>query len=184
MRTYLLFLLLTSTLGLRAEIEFSGFFITSQRALFSISDTSDQRSSGWLKIGDSFRGYTLVSFDAKREVVSVRRVDELLEIPLRASKVKDGNASVSGTIMFLNQQVEGVRATLFLGDEMVFPIGTGLTFRIMPELLSDGNILYRAKFVKADDQGVEETLSAPSVVALRGQPVGIQIGKFGFSFSP
>ena len=47
MRTCLLFLLLASTVTLRAEIEFSGFFITPQHALFSLTDTRDQRSSGF-----------------------------------------------------------------------------------------------------------------------------------------
>ncbi len=57
-------LVLFATLGLRAEIEFSGFFVTPAEALVWLGDSEDHASSGWLKIGQSkigqsFRGYNL-----------------------------------------------------------------------------------------------------------------------------
>jgi len=86
MKNYLALLLLC-TAGLRAEIEFSGFFITSKEALFSLSDTETQRSSGWLKIGQSFGTYTLLSFDREQDVITLKQGERLLKIPLRESKV-------------------------------------------------------------------------------------------------
>ncbi|MDO8544884.1 MAG: hypothetical protein Q7S40_30940 [Opitutaceae bacterium] len=183
MKHYLAILML-STVGLRADVEFSGFFITSQEALFSLTDTEDHRSSGWLKIGQSFRGYTVVSFDAGSEVITLKRDERSLTRPIRASKVKDGKATIGGTIKFQNEELDGVRATLFFGEESVFPLKNGVTFRIKPESLPDGNILYRAKFVATGEDGAERTLSAPSVVAIPGKSFGIQIGDFGYSFTP
>jgi hypothetical protein len=183
MKTYLTLLLLCAV-SVRAEIEFSGFFTTSQEAFFSLSDTETHRSSGWLKMGQSFGSYTLLSFDRERDVITLQQGERRLKIPLRASKVKEGNATISGSLKFLNEKVEGVRASVFLGEEASFPLKNGIVFRLKPERHPDGNILYQAKFVATNEDGTEKVLSAPSVVAIPGQPFGIQIGDFGYSFTP
>lgn len=172
------------TLGLRAEVEFSGYFTTSQEAYFSLTDTDDRRSSGWLKAGQSFRGYTVVSFDAGQESITLEREGRSSVRQPRASKVKDGKATISGTITVRGEKLEGVRATLFLGEESEFPLKDGTVFRLKAEPRPDGTLVYRAKLVAKDKDRAEQTLSAPSVVALPGKPFGIQIGDFGFSFTP
>ena len=183
MKTYLT-LLLFCTLSLRAEIEFTGFFTTSKEALFSLSETETQRSSGWLRIGQSFGGYTVVSFDPGQDVITLQQGERLLTIPLRASKVKDGRATIRGSLKFLNEKIEEVHASLFLGEETSFPLKNGITFRIKPEPRPDGNIAYHAKFIAAGEGGAEKVLAAPSVVAIPGKPFGIQVGDFGYSFTP
>ena len=183
MKTYLAILFLT-TIGLKAEIEFSGFFTTSKEAFFSLTDTEAKRSSGWLKIGQSFGNYTVMSFDSEHEIITLKQDERSLKIALRASKVRDGRATIRGSLKFMNEKVEDLRASLFFGEEATFPLKNGITFRIKPEQLPDGNILYRAKFVAMDKEGVEKTLSSPSVVAIPGKPFGIQIGDFGYSFTP
>lgn len=183
MKTYLTLLLLCAA-SLRAEIEFSGFFTTSHEAFFSISDTETHRSSGWLKIGQSFGSYTLLSFDGKQDVITLKQGERLLNIRLRASKVKEGPATISGSLKFMNEKIEGVRASLFFGEEASFPLKNGIMFRLKTERHQDGNILYHAKFVAVSEDGTEKVLSAPSVVAIPGQPFGIQIGDFGYSFTP
>lgn len=183
MRTCLA-ILLFSALGLRAEIEFSGYFTTSHEALFSLTDLEARRASGWLKIGQSFESYTVMAFDREHEIIALQRGGELLKVPLRASKVKSERATIRGTIKFLNGRAEDVQASLFFGEEASFPLKNGIAFRIKPEVLPDGNILYSAKFVGLDKNGAEQILSAPSVVAIPGKPFGIQIGDMGFSFIP
>ncbi len=183
MKIYLTILLLT-TLGLKAEIEFSGFFTTSKEALFSLVDTDAERSSGWLKIGQSFGGYTLDYFDREREIITLKQGERLLKISLRVSKIKDGRATISGSLKFLNEKVEGVRASLFFDEEASFPLKNGIIFRIKPERRPDGNILYHAKFIAAGEDGSEKVLSTPSVTVIPGQPFGIQVGDFGYSFTP
>lgn len=177
-------LLLFTTLGLKAEMEFSGFFTTSTEALFLLTDTETRRSSGWLKIGQSFDAWTVVSFDRAHDVITLKKGGESVKIPLRASKVKNGRATISGSLTFPNGHIEGVRATLFVGEEASFPLQNGVTFHLKPEQRPDGNILYRARFVAIGKDGREQTLSSPSVVAIPGQPFGIQIGDFGYSFAP
>jgi hypothetical protein len=93
MKTYLAIFLLAA-LGLRAEIEFSGFFTTSSKALFSLTETNTRRSSGWLEVGQSFGGCTVLGFDPEHEIISLKQGERLLKIPIRSSKVKDGRTTI------------------------------------------------------------------------------------------
>ncbi|MDO8539712.1 MAG: hypothetical protein Q7S40_04665 [Opitutaceae bacterium] len=72
----------------RAAIEFSSYMQTEEQSTFVLTDTEDARSSGWLAIGQSFRGYTLIAFDRKSEVLSVRNGDTTIRLPLKPSRVK------------------------------------------------------------------------------------------------
>jgi hypothetical protein len=108
----------------------------------------------------------------------------LLKIPLRSSKVKDGRAKIRGSLRFLNEKIDGVHASLFFGEEASFPLKNGFVLRLKPEQRPDGNILYHAKFIATGEDGAEKVLSVPSVVALPGQPFGIQVGDYGYSFTP
>jgi hypothetical protein len=183
MRTYFLVLLLSAA-GLRADIEFSGFFTTSKEALFTLTETEGRHSSGWLKIGQSFGAYTIVSFDREHEVIALKQGERLLNVPLREAKVKSGRATITGSLKLMNDQVDGVRASLFFGEETSFPLRNGMIFRIKPEQLPDGNILYHAQFVEVGADGIEHTRAVPSVIAIPGKPFGIQMGEFGYSFAP
>ena len=183
MKKYLTILLLCS-LSVRAEIELSGIFITSKEAPFALTDTEGHHSSGWLKLGESFAGYTLLSFDREHDTITLSRNEQMLKIPLRKPKVKEGKAKVTGTLKFRNESIEGARASLFFGEEASFPLKKGITFRIKPEQLSDGNILYHSKFVGIREDGAEQILCDLSVVAIPGEPFGIQMGDYGYSLKP
>ncbi len=176
-------LLLLCAVAVRADVEFSGFFTTTHDAFFSLSDTTTRRSSGWLKLGDTFGDYTLVSFDRARESLTLKQGDRLRVIPLRAAKVKDGRSVIRGTLRVSNENIEDVQASLFLGEEAVFPVKPGLAFHLQADLLPDGTLRYQAKFV-ATGPGGEKILAAPSVIALPGKPFAIQFGDYGFGFTP
>jgi hypothetical protein len=181
----LIVLLLFSTLALRAEVEFSGFFITSDTALYSLTDMPTGASSGWLKVGQTFRGHTIVSFDKDTDTLNVRQGDHVTRLRLRASKVTDGRSIINGTISLQGgERLQGVWATLFLGEESNFPLKDGLTLFLMPQRGDDGNVVYRARFVARGKDGKEETLSAPAVIAKHGQPFAIQVGELGYAFTP
>ena len=59
--------------SLRGQVEFSGFYLTSNEALFILSEKNNGVSSGWLKIGESFDAYTIKSFDREKEVIAIER---------------------------------------------------------------------------------------------------------------
>src|SRR5690606_24851627 len=133
------------------------FFLTSNEALFSITDTESKRSSGWLKIGQSFGDYTVVSFDREHEVIRLKHGDQSLELSLRESKVKDGKMTISGEIVLgPNDQIEGIHASLFLDEEAVFVAKDGATLFIKAKRRPDGNIRYDSRFLLRNKEGTEE----------------------------
>jgi len=131
-----------------------------------LADPATKTSSGWLKLGQSFAGYTVDAFDAEREVLTLKRGSESLRLKLRDAKVQSGRATITGTVSIAADEIEGVRATLFLGEESAFPLKDGMTLHLKAERHSDGNVLYSARFVVLQPDGSEKTVAAPRLVAL------------------
>jgi hypothetical protein len=184
LRFWLTFFVVLSGACLRAELEFSGFSISPTFQLFIVRDTEADKTSGWLTMGQSFRGYTLKSFDKNREVITVQHDGRDLEIRLKESKIKDGKLTVEGSVSVVNgQKVEGVRVALFLGEESVIPLSGSVRLAITPTRMVDGNMKYAAKFITTTE-GKEVILAAPTLVALPGQPFAIQVGEYGYKFVP
>jgi hypothetical protein len=185
MKTKILTLLAISACCLRAEIQFSGYFITPNEALYTLSDTDGGESSGWLKAGDSFRGYSIASFDREREIITLTKDGKSLDLHLRESKVRDGKMTINGLITLgPGQQGEVVRASLFLGQDAAFPVRDGLVLHLTAERMADGNILYRPSFSTRGSDGKESSTPFPFVVARPGDSFSIWNGDLGFSFKP
>jgi hypothetical protein len=72
-------------IGARTEIIFSGYRFTETEALFSLTDSINRRASGPLRIGESFVGGTVVSFDPAKEILTVWLAGEMRQLPLRGS---------------------------------------------------------------------------------------------------
>jgi len=178
-------LLFISAASLQADLQFAGFFTTAKESFYSLTEVESNVSSGWLKRGQSFRGYTIMSFDEEHDVITLKKSDQTLELRLKDSKVKSGKMTITGSIVVgVNEQIESVRASLFLGEEAVFPIKDGVTLHLTPEMRLDGNIRYRSRFVTKVENGNEEVTTAPDVVTRVGQSFGIRAGSFGYTFKP
>lgn len=74
----------------RAALEFTAYLETPKEARFVISDNAAKTSSGWITLGQLFSGYTLVAFDRKNEVVSLKKGEATLELRLKDARVKEG----------------------------------------------------------------------------------------------
>ena len=171
--------------SLRGEVEFSGFYLTSNEALFILSEKDNGVSSRWLKIGDTFDSYTIRSFDRKHEVIALEKNGQLSHLHLRESKVANGKMTIDGTITWWrNQASQSVHASLFLDEEAVFPVKSGVNLHITPKRQPDGSILYETRLVTLDNGGREISDPWPDVVTLFGGEFSIRIGEFGFSFKP
>jgi hypothetical protein len=73
-----------------ASVELIGVSIASSDSRFILADDSTGATSRWLKVGDSFHGCNIVSFDAKREVLDVKSGASTLHLHLRSpAKVLD-----------------------------------------------------------------------------------------------
>lgn len=184
MKTILAILVFTAV-SLRAELQFSGFFLTPKESLFVLSDTGSNESSAWLQIGESFHSYTIKSFDRELEVITVEKDGQRIRLHLRESKVKDGKMTIDGTItLWPDQRVKSVHASLFLGEEEEFPLMEGVTLHLTAERRPDGNILYHARFVTRDKDGKGISESWPDIVTPPGGEFAIRNDDVGFSFKP
>ena len=168
-----------------ATLEFCGFFTTPGEAWYSLTDTSDQGSSGWLKAGQSFRGYTVESFDRVREALRLSRDGRSLELRLREARVKEGRETISGVVTVgPGERIEGVRASLYLGEESVFPLREGVALHLTATRRPDGNMQYHSFFTVRAREGRETIEDAPDVLALPGQSFSMMVGDKGYEFKP
>jgi len=79
--------LICGSTAIGAPFEFSGYISTGDKAKMMIMDLADQKSSRWLSIGDSFRGYTLITYDASQEILTLKRESEVLQLRLKDAKI-------------------------------------------------------------------------------------------------
>jgi hypothetical protein len=173
------------TLVGRAEIEFVGLLATRETLRFALGDTNTGKTE-WVMRGETFSGFTVVSYDATRDTILLRRDATDLTIKLKDdARVKAARLELTGSISFgASEKIEIERATLLFDQENVFPLKDGITYRITPERRPDGTILYRTSIERVLAPNKTERLSSPAVVTLPGQPFSMRIADLGFSFKP
>lgn len=92
------FVLALSLVGLcRGALEFSGYIQTGNEFKFTITDAANKASSGWIALGQSFKGHTLLAFDQKKEVLSVKDGESTIELPLKRARVSASQTDSSDT---------------------------------------------------------------------------------------
>lgn len=178
----------------RAEVEFAGILATSEKTLFYLVDKSAESASGWVALRQEFAGYTVSSYDAKTDLLTLTKAGVKREIRLRDSKVQEGESSfdVSGTVMLdAGEKLEVERATLILDQENNFPLKNGVVVHITPRRLPDGNLLFAAIYDRPSADGKMEHLAAPTVITLPNSAFSVMItskenprDNLGFSFKP
>jgi hypothetical protein len=64
------------------EVTFSGVLVTSENVHVILIDPASGRSSGWIRVGESFGQYTVIRYDAASErlLVSFGREDRFLPL--------------------------------------------------------------------------------------------------------
>jgi hypothetical protein len=169
----------------RADLEFVGILITSQSARFALSETTTGKTD-WVTRGGKFDGYTIASYDAKEDTLTLTRDGAELRVRLKSdARIKSGRFELTGTITFgATEKIEVERATLLFDQENVFPLKDGMTYRITPTRDDSGNIRYAIAVERILGENKKEKLAAPTITALPGHPFKIQVGELGFAFTP
>lgn len=72
---------------LRAEPVFEGYMITGDRPVFMLSDGKEKKS-GWLTLGQTFDGFTLISLQPEAETLLVEKDGKRQSLKLREAKVR------------------------------------------------------------------------------------------------
>lgn len=183
----LLALALSAAAVARAEIEFSGLLITSERSMFALSADPVQAAT-WRALGQDFAGYKLAEFDAKANTLVLTKDGATLRVHLKDdAKVKSARMEIAGALKIgRKEKLTITRATLILGEENIIPLLDGLVCRITitPTRQPDGSLLYRASFERTDADGQPDVVTAPMVLALPTGSFNVEIGDIGFSFTP
>jgi len=190
----LVILLFVSAVFVRAEIEFAGILVTSEKTLFRLVDKSAAVPPAWVKLGETFSGHEIRNYDAKHDVLTLVKNNTLIDIRLKDAKVQPGRSVVIGGIVTLGkgEKLAIPRATLLFGQLNSFPFKNGVVCQITPTRLPDGNIQYAMSFERLDPEGkTRRRISAPSVVCLPGAPFSMRIAgdqpsddDLSFSFTP
>lgn len=177
--------LLLLALPLKADIEFTGYFVAGGKTSIALSDTTTN-TSAWLAVGARFEDYTLSAYDPQAESITLTRDAETTTIRLKQDgKVKEGRFVVSGTYRIgTGPAVQVTRATLVIGAENVLPLAADVVLRITPEITPDGNMRYKNIFERRGADGRPTVLSAPTVLARPQQAFSVRVDGYEYAFDP
>jgi hypothetical protein len=78
-----------------AVLEFSGYLSSNGDIRFIVTDVNNRRTSGWLKIGDTFERHRIAGFDPQDEVLVVEHAGTPLRLPLKGARVKDAREIIA-----------------------------------------------------------------------------------------
>lgn len=73
---------LATTATGRCALEFSGYLQSPQGLRFVLTDTTAKESSALLQMGQTFAAHTLMEFEPQSEVLTVKRGDTIIRLPL------------------------------------------------------------------------------------------------------
>lgn len=168
----------------RAEIDFTGVFVTSRVAKFALVDAAAGRSS-WLAIGDSFDGYVATEYNATERLLILKKGDEVLRLRLLESQVKEGYFPLSGKITVGSGEAIVVSdATFVIGLENTFPVEKGLLLRLKAERLPDGNPKYTSTLERTLPNGKRRWIQAPAMIGRPSHGVTLEVDDYHFEFTP
>jgi hypothetical protein len=102
MRSLALIVILLTTVGRAAELQFVGVMMDSKHTIFAVRDGKSSRAS-WVSIGDSVGGFVVVSYDSKAEALTMRKGAERVVLTLPDGQVRMGpDEVVAGLQAVLN----------------------------------------------------------------------------------
>lgn len=115
-----------ATAAAESEVEFvallSGGTAADTRIMLAVPGAG---SSGWLKLGQEFRGYTVASYEAKEETVVLSKDGQTLRVKLKDSKVKAGVAEPPPAVQ--KQILNNLRMLSAAADQFYLENGVATT---------------------------------------------------------
>ena len=101
-----------------------GVFDCPEGTLFYLADKEANAASEWIGVGSSFDGCTLQSFDPRTETLRVSRGAQVLDLPLRSSKVR---RAVPVQITFPREKIVDHMSKRYAGAKVVLRVSSRLT---------------------------------------------------------
>lgn len=94
----------------RAEVEFVGYTTHGGETRFTLVDGAARLASGWVPVGGSFQGCTVLAFDARAEVLTVNKAGMPVRLPLRV--VPTNAPAAEGGRFLSDEEIAGAQAQL------------------------------------------------------------------------
>jgi hypothetical protein len=70
------------------QVELAGYMALREDSRFVLRESADGRTSEWIKLGSTFAGFKLLSYDHEKEVLTVERSGTRLDLPLKESRIQ------------------------------------------------------------------------------------------------
>lgn len=102
-------------------VAFAGYASVAKDYLFVLYDTEAKQCSLWIRIGQAWRGYTLMSFDPKTETLTIRKEKADYALSLRSSKI-GAAVSLPGLVNGTYTLVDG---TVVYSPDAQLKLGSG-----------------------------------------------------------
>jgi hypothetical protein len=115
-RPLILLLVLAGTLTVRGELQLKGIMFSDGQPLFSIYSTEDQTSK-WVRIGQSFAEFTAIEFDAVSDTLMVQNGNVRRSLKLQSSTIKV--SSEDRRAMLITQQDAVAKELVALSARLV-----------------------------------------------------------------
>lgn len=169
----------------RADLEFTGILITPQSAVFAVRDTAAARTE-WRAIGERFAGYTVARFDREKDTLVLSKDGAELVLRLKDdAKIKSVQLELRGKVTLgVGNKLDVIRASLRFDEENVFPLQDGITCRMTPRRLPDGNLLFEIAVDRTVAPNAVKRISGSRVIARPDGPFELHVGDLVFAFAP
>jgi hypothetical protein len=102
-------------------VEFGGYSLVARERLFVLYDVDAKESSLWIRLGQTWRGHTLISFDPKMEKLTLRKEEQDVILGLQNSKIQRAilfPGLIRGTYTLLD-------GTVIYSPDAQLKVGTG-----------------------------------------------------------
>lgn len=81
--------------ALLGEIQMTGVLNEGGSLLFCLRETKTGDKANWIKVGDTFAGYTLERYDAQASCLVLRSSEDVVRVKLLTSKTGGGDATLT-----------------------------------------------------------------------------------------
>jgi len=189
----LLFAAMLARPAARAEIEFSGIIESGDASTFGLDDP-DTKTVKWVKTGQLFQGWTVTTYDEKRQTLLLTSdAAKPLLLHLKDAVIKESApAKIAGNVVIkLGDKTITQPLTLEADKASVIALDDGTSLKITQRALPSGDVQY--EIAVEDKPGADgqpgAIISKPTVVSLPDRPWNINTSSpqgdaFSLSFTP
>jgi hypothetical protein len=134
----------------RAELEFVGLLATPRETKVVFRDPATGLDSGWVGVGATVQGYTVVEVKAAGDVLVLRQGNRLIELPLASAKIQGRKPDLTGEVRLTGAFSGNLSCDLLLGVPRTLPLPDGRRLTVEVRKEPGGAIAFRGMLEKTE----------------------------------